>query len=122
MKKLSISEKCRRAGIGRSTYYQRLARGDKDLFAPLKTRKRPISEETRNLLKQNGIGFSTYRRRIELGWTEFEASNIRPYAEVYRIKGKSVHSLLSKSKYQTFLKLIYEEEMSVEEAFERVNK
>lgn len=122
MTKLSISEQCRRAGIDRKTYYNRLARGETDLFAPSKLKKRPISEETRTLLKKNNIRLSTYWRRIDRGWTEFEAANVLPKAEIYKINGKSVFSQLSKYKFWRFLQLINEKGMTPEEAFDNVNK
>ena len=122
MKKLSISEKCRQAGISRKTYYQRLASGKKNLFAPAHTlTKRYIPDKIRQLIKENGISRSTYFKRIESGWSMVEASCVIPSVEVYKINGKSVHSQLSKNKYRAFLKLIYEKGMSVEEAFENVD-
>lgn len=120
-KKLSISEQCRRAGINRKTYYERLARGKTDLFAPSKIHKREIPEHLEPLLKEKGISRSTYFARIERGWTEFEAANVLPNAETYMINGKSVRSQLNSHKYHRFIHLINSEGLSIEEALHRVN-
>ena len=121
-KKLSISEQCRRAGIDRTTYYDRLKRGETDLFAPTRSCKQFVPDHITQLLKEKGISRSTYFKRLEKGWSEFEASNVVPYAEVYKINGKTVRSQLGKNKYQAFLKLVNHKGMSVEEAFENVDK
>ena len=120
MKKLSISEQCKRAGIDRTTYYTRLKRGDKDLFAPIKNKRKPkrkMSAEIRELLKKNNIQPYTYYNRLDKGWTEFEASNVRTNAHIYHYyKGKTVRSYMTESKYQYFLFLVNRKGLSTEEA------
>ena len=118
---LSISERCRRAGIDRKTYYQRLARGKTDLFAPPKIKKK-ISSETLKLLEQNGIKRSAYFTRLRRGWSEFEASHVAPYSDVYRINGKSVFSQLTKTEYCNFYTYIDRYGLTIEEAFKKANK
>ena len=119
---LSISERCRRAGIDRKTYYQRLARGETDLFAPPKIQKRHIPDETRKLMKEKGISKSTYFSRLSRGWSEFEASNVVPHSDILKINGKSVWSQLTRSQYSSFYVYMDRYGLSMEEAFERVTK
>lgn len=121
-KKLSISEQCRRAGIDRKTYYDRLARGKTDLFAPSKIHKRHIPEHLEPLLKEKGISRSTYFARIKRGWSEFEAANVLPESHTtYYHNGKSVHSQLGKHRYHRFMHFVNNERLSPEEALHRVN-
>ena len=117
---LSISERCRRAGIDRKTYYQRLARGETDLFAPPKIKKRHIPDETRKLMKEKGISKSTYFSRLSRGWSEFEASNVVPHSDILKINGKSVWSQLTRSQYSNFYIYMDRYGLSMEEAFEKV--
>lgn len=119
--KLSISEQCRRAGIDRKTYYQRLKAGKTDLFAPPKLKKRHIPDHIKQILKEKGIRKDTYFARLERGWSEFEASHVLPNAETYKINGKSAYSQLDRIKYQQFIHIINEEGLSPEEALDRLN-
>lgn len=123
MKKLSISEQCRRVGIDRKTYYDRLKRGKTDLFAPAQQMtKRYIPEHLEPLLKEKGISRCTYFARLERGWTEFEAANVLPGSHTtYYHNGKSVHSQLGKHRYHRFIHFINNERLSPEEALHRVN-
>lgn len=118
----SIAQRCKEAGIRRETYYQRLKRGKKDLFAPpYGDTKRHVPEHIKPLLKKNGISRNNYLLRINRGWTEFEAANIKPYAEVYKVNGQSVYSLLGRTRYNRFIFLINEEGLSFEEALQKVD-
>lgn len=124
MTKLSISEQCRRVGIDRRTYYDRLARGVKDLFAPSNRKpRRSVPDHIKPLLKENGICNRMYFARLDKGWSEFEASHVLPNSYIcYYHNGKTVSSQLSRSKYWQFLNYVNEKGVSPEEAFERVTK
>lgn len=122
MKKLSISEQCRRAGIDRKTYYARLARGKTDLFAPTDRKpRRSIPDHIKPILKENNITNKMFFARLDKGWTEFEAANVLPRVVIYKINGKSIRSQLSEYKYYYFLQLINEKGFTPEEALHRLD-
>lgn len=121
-KKLTITEQCRRAGIDRTTYYNRLRKGETDLFAPTRSNKRFIPDHIVQLLKEKGISRSTYLKRLDYGWSEFEAANVLPSSHTtYYHNGKSVCSQLGKHRYHRFLHFVNNERLSPEEALHRVN-
>ena len=100
----SISQMCREAGIDRKTYYNRLKRGETDLFRP--TNYSRVSEELIETLKKNNISYHTYRVRRKLGWSHLEASNAPLWDSRYLYyNGKSVHSLLPRSVYTYYYRL-----------------
>ena len=117
MKKETIADQCRKSGISLSTYYSRKAKGWDNPFQPSTIKERYISKKTRDLLKRNGIHRATYFARLNLGWSEFEAANVAPRAEAYRVNGKTVHSQLNDYRYRTFLDLVTYDKLSIEDAF-----
>ena len=123
MTKLSVSEQCRRAGIDRRTYYDRLARGKTDLFAPTnRNPRRSVPDHIKSILEKNGIPNRMFFARLDKGWTEFEASNVLPHANtIYKINGKTISSQLSKYKYYYFLDLVNNKGFTQEEALHRLD-
>ena len=123
MKKLSISEQCRRAGIDLSTYYKRLKKGVTDPLAPsIRKKYQRMTKELAELLIKNGISKDLYRIRISKGWSEFEAANVLPNSHYCHYhNGKTVRSQLGENKYRSFIKIINNERLSVEEALNRLD-
>ncbi len=122
-RELSIVKQCKLAGIDRRTYYTRLARGDKDLFAPTNRKpRRSVPDHIKPLLEKNGIPNKMFFARLDKGWTEFEAANVLPNSDTcYYHNGKTVCSQLSKYKYYYFLDLINRKGMTPEEALQRLD-
>lgn len=100
----SITQRCREAGIDTKTYYNRLKRGETDLFRP--TNYVRVPEELVETLKKNNISYLRYRVRRKLGWSHLEASNVPVGSSRYLYyKGVTVHSLLSRNDYIYYYKL-----------------
>ena len=120
----NIAEKCREVGIHRTTYYSRRRAGVKDLFGPRKRNpKHYITAEIKKLLEENGISKTQYYNRRSNGWSEFEATHVKPYADkFYFYKGKSLASQVSHSRYRYFFQLLRNTDKTVEEAIEHVIK
>jgi predicted DNA-binding transcriptional regulator AlpA len=77
--KKSIGERCKAAGINRSTFYARLRRGwteEQALGAPVAPRRFCSDDGIGERLAVAGISRSTYYGRRNLGWTEEQA--LRP--------------------------------------------
>lgn len=115
---MSVAEKCKQAGISYTTYRYRCRHGWKDPFAK-RAETRTISEETLSNLKRNGISRALYFSRRSIGWSEFEASNVRTH--IMKVNGKSVFSQLSTNKYNYFRQLV-NKGMTVGDAFNKVTK
>ena len=115
----SIAQRCREAGIDTKTYYNRLKRGETDLFRPTKY-ARP-TEELSKTLKENGITYNRYRKRLSLGWSHIEACNIPVNGDRYLYyNGVAVHSLVNRNIYNYYYKLYnYEGEEKANKYLER---
>jgi len=104
---MNVSKYCRENGISRRTYYYK-PRGE----TPLKERVR--------ICKENGISSDCYKQRIKAGWSETEAMYTPKYQ--YRLPDGRllIHAFDSLYKYQKAWRLINEEGMTIEEAYDYV--